>query len=133
MTTACEYDIQEEQAHENPPVSVDETLAAKNRRLAKKLNALGIVHGLYGGLDGLSLSYSMVKYGFDLLYTDTSLSSSDLMHDWMMTPEGFAAAFVESAFIVSFSLFGLRGSPKFMSQPSKGNKGGGTMIAARCC
>ncbi len=105
MTTACDSDIRE-QAYNGPTSSVDESLGAKNRRLAKKLNALAIVHGSYGGLDGLSLSYSMVKYGFDLLYTESSLSSSDVMHDWMMTPAGIAAAAVESVFIISFSLLG---------------------------
>ena len=75
-----------------------------SRRLAKKIHKLGYIYALYGALDGLSLSYSMIKYSFDLLYTDTDLNASDVMHNWMMTPAGIAAAAAESITLIGFSL-----------------------------
>ena len=90
MTTACDTDIPGK-------------LAAENRRIAKKINEAVYIHILFGAFDGLSCSVSMIKYGFDLLYNDSSLSS-DAMHDWMMTPAGIAVAASESVFIVAFSM-----------------------------
>jgi hypothetical protein len=73
-------------------------------RFAKELHRLGWIYGLYGALDGISLSYSMVKYCFDLTCTFGSQISSDAMHNWMMTPTGFATSSVEAITIISFSL-----------------------------
>ena len=86
----------------------DDTLlgkfAAKNTDFAKKLHDTAYIYALYGALDGLSLSYSTFKYFFDILYTNSPLSSSDVMHDWMLTPAGIAAAAAESIAIIAFSL-----------------------------
>ncbi len=103
MNTTCESDLLV-QENDDPSQSVTARLDAENRRVAKQLHEAAYVYALYGALDGLSLSYSMVKYCFDLLYTDSSLSSSDLMHDWMLTPAGMAAAAIESITIIAFSI-----------------------------
>ncbi|MDP1603461.1 MAG: hypothetical protein Q8M03_09380 [Legionella sp.] len=80
-------------------------LDAKSRLYAKKLHAAGIIYALYGALDGLSLSYSTIKYCFDVFLTNTdSSSSSDVMHDWLLTPAGIAIAATESITIIAFSL-----------------------------
>ncbi len=76
----------------------------KSRLAAKQLHDAVYIYALYGVLDGLSLSYSMIKYSFDLLYTNSSFSSSDVMHDWMLTPEGIAIAATESIVLIGFSL-----------------------------
>jgi len=78
--------------------------AKKTRNYAKKLHDAKVIYALYGALDGLSISYSTFKYSFDLLCTENSLSSSDVMHDWMVTPEGVVAVAVESVFLIGFSL-----------------------------
>lgn len=101
MTTKFEKDIRKKHKHSG---SVAEKLDAESRRLAKKLYKLQFIHGLYGGLDGLSISFSMYKLVFDFLCTDTSLNSSDMMHDWMMTPGGIAVSAFEGITLISFSL-----------------------------
>ena len=78
-------------------------LAAKNTDFAKKLHDTAYIYALYGALDGLSLSYSTFKYLFDILCTNGASTSSDVMHDWMMTPAGIAAATAESLTIIAFS------------------------------
>ena len=71
---------------------------------AKKIHELGWIYGLYGALDGVSLSYSTMKYAFDVLLTNSKTSASDAMHEWMMTPEGSSVAATESVSIIVFSL-----------------------------
>lgn len=76
---------------------------AQSRLLAKKLHKLGFIYALYGALDGLSLSYSTVKYCFDLLLGDSKLSSSDIMHEWMLSPTGLATTITATATLVLLS------------------------------
>jgi hypothetical protein len=83
---------------------IAERMDAKNRLLAKRLHELGYIYALYGALDGLSLSYSMIKYLFDMLFANSDVSSSDLMHEWMMTSEGMIIAASSSLTLISFSL-----------------------------
>ena len=73
-------------------------------KLAKQLHEAKVIYAVYGLLDGLSLSYSMVKYCFDMMYTNSSSSSSDKLHEWMASPEGMAAAAAESMTIIGFSI-----------------------------
>lgn len=101
MTTKCERNIQKKS---KSSTSVTERLDAESRRIAKKLYKLQFIHALYGGLDGLSLSFSMYKLVFDFLYSDTSSNSSDMMHDWMMTPGGIAVTALEGITLIGFSL-----------------------------
>ncbi|WP_065620188.1 hypothetical protein [Legionella jamestowniensis] len=77
---------------------------AQSRLIAKRLHELRIVYAMFGALDGLSLSYSMIKYTFDLLYGNGNLSTSDLMHEWMLTPEGIAAAATSTVTLVVFAM-----------------------------
>jgi hypothetical protein len=89
--------------------SVPEQLSASDKPpphqvLAKHLHETAYIYALYGALDGLSLSYSMVKYGFDLINTNKKALSSDLMHEWMASPQGALIAATEALTIISFSL-----------------------------
>ena len=87
----------------SPPLSFSEKFSAESRRLARMLNEINYIYALYGMMDGLSISYSMVKYIFDLL-PSTNRSSSKMMHDWLLTPEGVAIAALESITLIAFSL-----------------------------
>ena len=62
------------------------------------------INALFGALDGLSISYSMIRCFFDMLCVNSDCSPTDLMHDWMMTPTGIAIAVAESAAIIGLSL-----------------------------
>lgn len=75
----------------------------KNIAFATYIHELGIVYALYGALDGLSLSYSTIKYCFDIFLTNSNLSASDAMHDWMVTPTGIAAVIAEATVLIIFS------------------------------
>lgn len=55
---------------------------------------------LFNILDSLSSSYSMFKYGFDLVKPE---GGADLMHEVMLTPAGIVTIIAESLFLVSFS------------------------------
>lgn len=76
----------------------------ESRDFAAWLDQQIYVHALYGVLDGLSLSYSMIKYLFDLLYANTLILSSDAMHEWLLTPDGIAFIVPQTAFLIGFSL-----------------------------
>ncbi|WP_133131903.1 hypothetical protein [Legionella sp. W10-070] len=72
--------------------------------LAKKLDKLGYIYGLYGALDGFSISYSTIKYCFDVFLGGQG-SSSDMMHEWLMTSEGMVSAATGSIALIVFSMF----------------------------
>ncbi|ETO94498.1 hypothetical protein [Legionella oakridgensis] len=78
--------------------------SARKRSLAERLHKAGYIYALYGALDGLSLSYSTIKYSFDLLCTNNGVNSSDLMHDWMTTPGGALVAATGAITLIGFSL-----------------------------
>ncbi|WP_133140941.1 hypothetical protein [Legionella maceachernii] len=71
--------------------------------LAKKLHKWHYIYAIYGALDGLSLSYSMIKYLFDLV-SESKQSASDEMHDWLMEPGGALAAASGSIVLITFSM-----------------------------
>ncbi|CEG62302.1 hypothetical protein [Legionella micdadei] len=71
--------------------------------LAKKLHKWRYIYVIYGALDGLSLSYSMIKYLFDLA-SESKQSASDEMHDWLMEPGGALAAASSSIVLIAFSM-----------------------------
>lgn len=71
-------------------------------KLTKK--QLICLNALYGALDGLSISYSLIRCYFDVQCASNGCIPTDLMHDWMMTPEGIAVAVIESIAIISLSL-----------------------------
>ncbi|HBI22128.1 MAG TPA: hypothetical protein DDY37_06040, partial [Legionella sp.] len=73
----------------------------------KKIHDLQWIYGLYGALDGLSSSFSMLKYFFDVYYANSSLSTADVadeVHDWMMTPVGMLLVGLETMVLVSVSI-----------------------------
>ena len=76
----------------------------KTQRLADELDRNRHIYAFQGALDGLNLSYTTLKYFFDALNPDATLSASDTMHTWMLTPVGIAAAALESVFLVVFSM-----------------------------
>lgn len=76
---------------------------AEDRQLAKEFNDAIVFYAFYGFLDGLSLSYSFIKYFFDILYTNTSMSASGKMHEWMLTDAGFVLVSTETLLILILS------------------------------
>lgn len=104
MTTESESTPAIENETSNPGDSGGMGLDAKNRLIAKALHETTYVYALYGALDGMSLSYSMVKYLFDMRYTAQRVNTSDLMHEWIQTPAGFAAVVAESVILFSVSI-----------------------------
>ncbi|MBA2656805.1 MAG: hypothetical protein H0U70_07435 [Tatlockia sp.] len=75
-----------------------------NRRLAKQIHDLWLLHFIYGGLDGLSNNLSWIKLVFDFHYANSSLSSSEEMYKWFLTPEGAVIAATTSIGLVVFSM-----------------------------
>lgn len=80
--------------------SIDE----KSLSWAKDLHDSGKIYVLYGALDGLSLSYSMYKYFFDVIFGPLGKSSSDIMHEWLESPGGIAAAAASSISLIVFAM-----------------------------
>ncbi|WP_126339187.1 FlxA-like family protein [Legionella spiritensis] len=78
----------------------------KSRRMAKRLHDLRLIYALYGALDGLSNSYSFLKYWIDLALTNSDLSSSDVMHELLLTPAGIAVAATESITLITLAMLG---------------------------
>ncbi|MGQ3889591.1 hypothetical protein ACQUW5_11225 [Legionella sp. CNM-1927-20] len=79
-------------------------LDVQSRLLAKQLHEAGHIYLLYGLLDGLNLSYSTLKYFFDVVLTNSKTSSSDAMHEWTLTPAGMLVAATESITLIVFSM-----------------------------
>lgn len=73
------------------------------RSKATELNQIKWIYGLYGALDGLSTSFSLLKFLFDAYYSNSSTSSSDALHDWVLTPEGLFCEIVISGLLVTLS------------------------------
>jgi hypothetical protein len=81
-----------------------ERLDAQSRLLAKQLHESGQIYVLYGLLDGLNLSYSILKSLFDVVLTNSNVSSSDVMHEWTLTPQGILVAATESITLIVFTM-----------------------------
>lgn len=95
--------------NQDPPKkkeTIFDWLEQETRKIGKSVNESKFHLGMYGGYDGCSTSYSMMKYLFDLLYNTAPRPSADIMHDWMLTPEGIAAAASWSVFVIGFSVLG---------------------------
>ena len=76
-------------------------LDAEIRKAAKEMHDRNIVYTLFALIDSFNLSYSFLKYLFDVLTSHGSLDSSDTMQDWMETPlGGITAATTALTFIV---------------------------------
>ena len=88
-------------------VGVQSDSLIKNSLLqAKQLNDAKWIYGVYGALDGLSTSFSMLKYGFKLAYTNSHASSSDVLRNWSLSPLGIAIIAIESAVLIGCSVIG---------------------------
>lgn len=73
----------------------------------KKIHDSRWIYGLYGALDGLSGSFSMLRYFFDVYYANSGLSSmavADELHDWMITPVGMIAVGLGTSVMVGVSV-----------------------------
>ncbi|WP_131782066.1 hypothetical protein [Legionella gresilensis] len=79
-------------------------LDVQSRLLARQLHEAGHIYLLYGLLDGLNLSYSTLKYFFDVILTNSKTSSSDALHEWTLTPTGILVAATESITLIVFSM-----------------------------
>lgn len=64
------------------------------------------IYGLYGILDGLSCSFSMLRFYFDVRFANSSFSSDVMLHDWLLTPVGIAVLIIESSAMMAFALIG---------------------------
>lgn len=84
---------------ENP--SLSKTLS--NAEIANFLKDTIKIGAIYGALDGLNLSYSSIKYYFDVMFNNSSVNVSDVMHDWMASRTGLEIAALTSISIVAFS------------------------------
>ena len=71
-----------------------------------KLHSFKWIYGLYGLLDGVSTSFSMLKYTFDIHYANSGFSSADMLHDFLLTPEGIAIMVIESVLLAGFAAIG---------------------------
>lgn len=61
---------------------------------AEEMHKKRIVYLLFGALDGLSLSNSLLKYLWDLYFTNGNL------HDWLLSPTGIALTAAESIALI---------------------------------
>lgn len=61
------------------------------------------LYALYIGIDSGKLSFSMIKYGFDVYFKSSELALNE-MQAWMHTPVGAAGTVLAAATLVSFSL-----------------------------
>lgn len=93
---------QQEEEHRKKTVLT--LIEERNKQYARWLHDTYFCYVVYGFLDGLSNSYSLIKYCFDILFADSDISTSILMHDWLLTPEGLATAITSAFIIVSSSM-----------------------------
>lgn len=75
----------------------------KLRPQAKEYNEMKSVLALYGALDGYIISYSAFKLYFDIMCSDGT-SSSDELHDWLMSSSGFKKMALGTISIIALSL-----------------------------
>lgn len=75
------------------------------KRIAIALHAdgKGIIYWLYNFIDGLNLAYSLIKYYVDLACPNGAFSS-DMLHNFMMSPVGMIVTIIETSIILSFAM-----------------------------
>lgn len=110
MTNELESSISQEREEKRseigvPPPPPFQRRPSSKDSLAKRLHRAGHIYAVYGALDGLSLSYSMLKYSFDVICAGCdTVKSAHMMHEWMVTPGGALAAASEAVVFIGFSL-----------------------------
>ncbi|HCA89968.1 MAG: hypothetical protein CMF38_05030 [Legionellaceae bacterium] len=77
---------------------------ARHLQLAEQLHRQKFIYYFYSALDGLNLACTATKYGFDVLYSNTSFIAADKMHDWMITPAGIILTATQSVLMILFSI-----------------------------
>ena len=82
------------------------------------------LYGLFGILDGLNCSFSILRYYFDAYYANSSDSSADMLHDWLMTPEGAAFLIIESSMFMVGAYYGNQYDTKNLSKKDTTWRGG---------
>lgn len=78
-----------------------------DHRYARSIHELGYIYAIFGAFDGFNLSCSMMKWMFDVFYSEENVKTadvSDAMHNWLLTPEGIAVAVIEAVALIGFSL-----------------------------
>jgi len=76
----------------------------KSKLLAQKLDQDRSIYDTYAVLDSINLSWSSVKYWFDIFIQ----GNTDLLHEIMVSPGGIAALTFETLFLVAFSFLASR-------------------------
>ncbi len=75
--------------------------------VADDLNKDKKIHAAYGFVDGFNLSYSTLKYFFDLKHSEENqIASSDDLHDFMGTPLGAFIAITTTTALIAASYIG---------------------------
>lgn len=82
-------------------LNIAQKIDANSRFIAKKMHKFGYIYALYGALDGLNLSYSTMKYIFDLLFDD----SDKAMHSWLISCPGAIVATTITISLINISSF----------------------------
>ncbi|MDR3442498.1 MAG: hypothetical protein P4L65_05725 [Legionella sp.] len=75
-------------------------LDKQGRVLAKDLHDARYIYNVFALLDGFSNSYSIFKYAFEICF---ATNNNELMHEFMISPEGIAIISSEILFLASFS------------------------------
>ncbi|KTD24958.1 transmembrane protein [Legionella lansingensis] len=83
-----------------PQLTVKEYTVEINNTKNNQTSWLSYIYALYGALDGLSLSYSFLKYSFAMC------PSSESMEDWVIEPVGMAVLLQNTTTLVVFSMLG---------------------------
>lgn len=81
-------------------------LEKEEEKKREKLRFICAMYAFYSVADGFSLSSSLFRYFFDILQTDSSTSSLDHMHEWMMTPSGLIITASLSLSLIVFDVLG---------------------------
>ncbi|MFC3909862.1 hypothetical protein ACFORL_12345 [Legionella dresdenensis] len=77
-----------------------------NRQYAAKWHKAGTIYDIFALCDALNIAYSTLKYIFDLYCNNTNKLSSDVMHEWTLTPIGIAVAALESVTLIALAWIG---------------------------
>ncbi|MGQ3890744.1 hypothetical protein [Legionella sp. CNM-4043-24] len=118
-----EFDALHDKKTQTPPaLSYSERLDAYVRKLAKKLDKKEYLASSFGLVDGMNISISNLQSIFSYIYANSkSVSATDALHDWMMSPLGFALTAAETVTLVALSIIGNRKDSKNSQDDFKRN------------
>lgn len=75
-------------------------------QLPAKLHSSLFIYGFYGLLDGVNTAFGTLKYVIDVHCANTSVSSTDVLRDFLVTPEGIAIVVIESLVLAGCAFAG---------------------------